>query len=110
MTPAPLAAFAAAAVLAAMAWHEVHSHSRHLRILRVFRPQTAVPAARHDTWWHGLDAKRRIAFGTAMAAGGACTGLAWVLAPAAAMTAATAVLASAAVARTIRSRLGRGGR
>lgn len=108
LSPPVLAAVIA--VLAAAAWHEVHSHSRHLRILRAFRPQTAVPPARHDTWWHGLGAGRRIAFSAAMAAGGALAGFAWVLAPAAAMTAVIAVTASTAVARTVRSRLGRGGR
>lgn len=110
MTITPLAVFAAAVILAAMAWHGVHSHSRHLRILRVFRPQTAVPPIRYDTWWHGLGAGQRIAFGAALPAGGACTGLAWVLAPAAATAAVIAVLAGTAVARTIRSRLDRRGR
>lgn len=108
LSPPVLAAVIA--VLAAAAWHEVHSHSRHLRILRAFRPQTAVPATRHDTWWHGLGARQRIAFSAAMAAGGALAGLAWVLAPATATAAVIAVTASTAAARAIRSRLDRRGR
>jgi hypothetical protein len=64
-----------ATAVAATVWHAVTEHHVHRRLLRHFRPGTVVPETSHDTWWHSLPRRHRVAVQAALMMAGLAAGI-----------------------------------